>query len=130
MRRYRLDAGKISNLKIQTFELPALQAGEVRVSVKAIGLNFADIFAIWGLYKAAPKTDFTPGLEYAGVIESVGEGVSQYRPGDRVMGITRFGAYTTHLNIDARYVIPLPDCILPVQFHFGQLRRLFQQMYH
>ena len=108
MRRYRLDAGKISNLKIQTFELPALQAGEVRVSVKAIGLNFADIFAIWGLYKAAPKTDFTPGLEYAGVIESVGEGVSQYRPGDRVMGITRFGAYTTHLNIDARYVIPLP----------------------
>jgi NADPH:quinone reductase-like Zn-dependent oxidoreductase len=80
----------------------------VQVAVKAIGLNFADVFAIWGLYSATPKGIFTPGLEYAGVIHAVGEGVTQHRPGDRVMGVTRFGAYATHLNIGAEYCIPLP----------------------
>ena len=76
--------------------------------MRAIGLNFADVFAIWGLYGATPKGEFTPGLEYAGTIEAAGEGVTHLRPGDRIMGVTRFGAYTSHLNIDARYAIPLP----------------------
>ncbi len=105
---YSLHAGNIADLKIQTFELPAPAPGEVQIAVRAIGLNFADVFAIWGLYGATPKGTFTPGLEYSGIIEAVGEGITHLRPGDRVMGVTRFGAYTTHLNIDARYVIPLP----------------------
>ncbi|MFM8487191.1 MAG: alcohol dehydrogenase catalytic domain-containing protein, partial [Bacteroidota bacterium] len=71
--------------------------------------NFADVFAIWGLYGATPEGSFTPGLEYAGVVERVGSDISHLKPGDRVMGVTRFGAYTTHLNIDARYAIPLPQ---------------------
>jgi len=106
---YSLRAGNLADLKINTHELPPPLTGEVRVAVRAIGLNFADVFAIWGLYGATPKGEFTPGLEYAGVVEALGEGVSQLRVGDRVMGVTRFGAYTTHLNIDARYAIPLPD---------------------
>jgi NADPH:quinone reductase-like Zn-dependent oxidoreductase len=107
-RRYRLRAGSLAAMKAETFSLPPPAAGEVRVGVRAIGLNFADIFAIWGLYSATPKGEFTPGLEYAGLVEAVGAGVEHLRPGDRVMGVTRFGAYTTHLNIDARYVLPLP----------------------
>jgi len=90
-------------------KLPPPSAGEVQVAVKSIGLNFADVFAIWGLYKAAPKTEFTPGLEYAGIITAVGESVNEFIPGDRIMGVTRFGGYTTGLNIDARYVIRLPE---------------------
>lgn len=62
-----------------------------------------------GLYKAAPKEEYTPGLEYSGIVEAVGTGKPSFRPGDRVMGVTRFGGYTTALNIDARYVIPLPE---------------------
>ena len=105
---YSLRAGNLADLQRQTFELPEPAPGEVRITVRAIGLNFADVFAIWGLYGATPQGLFTPGLEYAGIVEAVGEGVTLLQPGDRIMGVTRFGAYTTHLNIDARYVIPLP----------------------
>jgi NADPH:quinone reductase-like Zn-dependent oxidoreductase len=107
--RYTLLAGNLADLKPQNFELAAPAPGEVQVAVRAIGLNFADVFAIWGLYGATPKGEFTPGLEYSGIIEAVGEGITHLRPGDRIMGVTRFGAYTTHLNIDSRYAIPLPD---------------------
>lgn len=108
MRRYTIRSGSLANMQLREFSLPDPAPGEVRVAVKAVGLNFADVFAIWGLYKAAPKEEYTPGLEYSGVVESVGEGVTHLHPGDRVMGVTRFGGYTTALNIDARYVIPLP----------------------
>jgi NADPH:quinone reductase-like Zn-dependent oxidoreductase len=106
---YSLRAGNLADLKINTVELAAPAAGEVQIAVRAIGLNFADVFAIWGLYGATPKGEFTPGLEYSGIIEAVGEGITHLHPGDRIMGVTRFGAYTTHLNIDARYAIPMPE---------------------
>lgn len=109
IRRYTIHSGSLKNLKLRDDTLPPPGPGEVQVAVKAVGLNFADVFAIWGLYKAAPKTEFTPGLEYAGVVEAVGTGVAHLRPGDRVMGVTRFGGYASGLNIDARYVVPLPD---------------------
>ncbi len=106
---YRLTAGSLARLKLETEELPAPGPGEATVEVKAIGLNFADIFAIWGLYSATPKGSFVPGLEYAGIVCKVGEGVTHLKEGDRVMGVTRFGAYASHLNIDARYLVPLPE---------------------
>lgn len=106
---YKLTAGSIKNLKEVTEELPLPQDNEVSIAVRAIGLNFADVFAIWGLYSATPKGEFVPGLEYAGVITAVGKNVKNCQVGDRIMGITRFGAYATHLNIDQRYVIHLPD---------------------
>ena len=106
---WRLKAGNIRNLKIVTEDLPEPGPDEVTVEVKAIGLNFADVFAIWGLYSATPKGEFTPGLEYSGVIAKAGSNVTSVKPGDQVLGVTRFGGYTTHLNIDARYVIPLPQ---------------------
>jgi alcohol dehydrogenase len=89
--------------------LPDPASNEVIVEVRAIGLNFADIFAIMGLYSATPQGSFVPGLEYAGIVLAVGEGVSRVAVGQRVMGVIRFGAYTTHLAIDENYVLPLPD---------------------
>lgn len=106
---YQLKAGSLKNLQLVTEAIPELQTGEVTVAVKAVGLNFADIFAIWGLYAATPEGVFTPGLEYAGVITRIGPGVTGVEVGNRVMGVTRFGAYATHLNIDHRYVVPLPE---------------------
>lgn len=138
MNRYVLHAGNLADMKLQAFTLPAPGPDEVQISVRAIGLNFADVFAIWGLYGATPKGAFTPGLEYAGTVERVGEGVTHLRSGDRVMGVTRFGAYTTHLNIDARYALPMPEdwnfetgAAYPVQtltayyamLHLGALQR-------
>lgn len=105
---YRLKAGALKNLRLVEHDLSPPAPDEVTVAVSAIGLNFADVFAIWGLYSATPEGIFTPGLEYAGTITTVGEAVENVKVGDQVMGVTRFNAYTTHLNIDARYVIPLP----------------------
>ncbi|RLD21685.1 MAG: zinc-binding dehydrogenase [Bacteroidetes bacterium] len=108
-RTYRMDPGSIANLRIREEELEDPKAGEVQVAVKAIGLNFADLFTVWGMYKAAPSKDFIPGLEYSGVVSKVGPGANYLREGDRVMGITRFGAYVDTLNIDARYVVKLRE---------------------
>ncbi|MEJ7768393.1 MAG: zinc-binding dehydrogenase, partial [Chitinophagaceae bacterium] len=65
--------------------------------------------AMQGLYKAAPKESFIPGLEFSGEVLSVGSEVSDFKVGDRVMGATKFGGYVTHINIHHRYVIPLPE---------------------
>ena len=101
-------AGSIKDLSLQTETLGPPKAGEVGVQVKAVGLNFADIFAMQGLYSATPKGSFIPGLEFSGEIMAVGAGVTEWKPGDRVMGVTKFGGYVSHINIHHRYVIPLP----------------------
>lgn len=107
---YRIQkAGNLKKLRLVEESIDFPGAGEVQVEVKCIGLNFADIFAILGLYGATPEGSFVPGLEYSGIIKSVGEGCEKFKAGDKVMGITRFGAYTSHINIDADYVIPLPE---------------------
>ena len=105
---YRLKAGAIENLRLEKETLAPPTGREVQVAIKAIGLNFADIFAIWGLYGATPKGEFIPGLEYSGVVEAIGPEVTTHKVGDRVMGVTRFGAYATHLKIDERYLVPIP----------------------
>ncbi len=106
---YALKAGNLNNLKLVEENLSDPAPGQVTVAVSAIGLNFADIFAMFGLYSATPKGTFIPGLEYAGTIVKVGSDVTSVQVGDRIMGVTRFGAYTTHLNIEETYVIPIPQ---------------------
>ncbi len=90
-------------------ELPPLNKNEVLIKVKAIGLNFADIFTIAGLYKAAPKKDFIPGLEFSGIIIDKGKEVKEFEINDKIMGVIRFGAFTDHIVIDKNYVIKLPE---------------------
>lgn len=102
-------AGAINDLILKEASLPSPAPGQVTVALKAIGLNFADIFAIKGLYRAAPKKHFVPGLEYSGEILAVGEEVTCFKEGDKIMGVTKFGAYTTHLNIEQDYVYHLPE---------------------
>lgn len=106
---YQLKAGSIANLKLVTSELPDPIGDEVTIAVKAIGLNFADIFAMFGLYSATPKGTFIPGLEYSGEVIKVGPDTKTYKVGDKIMGVTRFGGYTSHLNMDEGHIMPLPD---------------------
>ena len=106
---YSLKAGNLKNLQLKNQILNDPAEEEVCVAVKSIGLNFADIFAIWGLYSATPKGTFTPGLEYAGEVVKLGSKVTDFKLGDRVMGVTRFGAYTTALSIDQRYLSKIPE---------------------
>lgn len=101
-------AGSINNIKLVEEKLGEPADNEVTIEVKAIGLNFADLFAIQGLYSATPKGSFVPGLEYSGIILNRGKDVKDFQVGDKIMGAIRFGAYTTHLNIDTRYILKLP----------------------
>ncbi len=102
-------AGSMNRLKLVDETLPDPCNEEVQIEVSAIGLNFADIFAIYGLYSATPEGSFVPGLEYSGVVVKTGPDVQGFKKGMRVMGLTRFGGYTTGLNIDQRYLVALPQ---------------------
>lgn len=104
-------AGSLDRLVRASESLADPAPGEARIRVHAVGLNFADLFACLGLYSATPPGPFVPGLEFAGVIEALGPGADAcaLQPGDRVFGLTRFGGYATALNIDVRYLRPIPN---------------------
>jgi NADPH:quinone reductase-like Zn-dependent oxidoreductase len=96
-------------LQVQERPDPVLAPGEVRIAVRAAGINFADTMARVGLYPDAPKTPCVLGYEVAGEIESVGEGVSDFAAGDRVMAGTRFGGQAELVAVPADQVLPLPE---------------------
>jgi alcohol dehydrogenase len=104
-------AGSLDRLARTAEPLAEPAPGEARIRVHAVGLNFADLFACLGLYSATPAGAFVPGLEFAGVIEAFGPGADAcaLQPGGRVLGLTRFGGYATALNIDVRYLRPIPN---------------------
>ncbi|MBK9549307.1 MAG: NAD(P)H-quinone oxidoreductase [Gemmatimonadetes bacterium] len=84
--------------------------GELLVSVRAVGLNRADLLQRLGRYPAPPgwPTD-VPGLEYAGVVTAIGEGVTRFAIGDRVMGLVGGGAMVEQLVIHEAEAIRVPD---------------------
>jgi NADPH:quinone reductase-like Zn-dependent oxidoreductase len=96
-------------LKVEERPEPEPGPGEVRVAVKAAGVNFADLLARMGLYEDAPKPPCVVGYEFAGDVESTGEGVTDFSPGQRVLGGSRFGAYAELVVTGARELVPLPD---------------------
>ncbi len=103
--------GGYDKLKIETFPDPVPSAGEVLIEVAAAGVNFADCAVRWGLYESAKKFvgwPITPGFEFAGMVKSIGEGVTQVKEGDRVFGVTLFNAYSTHVVVKQDYVFMLP----------------------
>ncbi|CAM9305143.1 unnamed protein product [Discosporangium mesarthrocarpum] len=84
-------------------------AGEVSVAVHACGINFPDLLMIQGKYQVRPTLPFAPGGEVAGVISGVGEGVTRFSVGERVVAFTGIGGCTTDLTISERKVSPLPQ---------------------
>ncbi|WIA08383.1 hypothetical protein OEZ85_007822 [Tetradesmus obliquus] len=116
--------GDMGSLRLVEEAMPQLNSpGQVLVEVQALGLNLADVFCCLGLYKAAPKGDFVPGLEFSGVVIAAAAEQGQpepqqqqqqqqqqqrYKPGDRVLGVLRFGAFASHVAIPAAYLRPIP----------------------
>jgi NADPH:quinone reductase-like Zn-dependent oxidoreductase len=101
--------GEPEVLQVQERPDPQPGQGEVRVAVKAAGINFADLMARMGMYPDAPNPPSVVGYEFAGDVESVGKGVEDLSPGDRVMGGCRFGGYSELVAADAGSVVPLPE---------------------
>ena len=87
---------------------PAPGAGQVVAMVKAVGLNFFDTLIIAGKYQTRPPFPFSPGGEFAGVVESIGPGVTGFAPGDRVMGYTNFNAARERTAVAADWIVKVP----------------------
>ncbi|MDZ4778381.1 MAG: NADPH:quinone oxidoreductase family protein [Alphaproteobacteria bacterium] len=90
---------------------PVAGPGEVVVSVKAVGVNFPDVLIIKDMYQFKPERPFAPGGEIAGVVKSVGEGVTTLKPGDRVIGSTGWGGMAEELALNANRVRKIPDAM-------------------
>jgi NADPH2:quinone reductase len=96
-------------LRYEDVPLPEPQAGEARVRLEAIGVNFIDIYQRTGQYKVAPP--FIPGSEGAGVVDAVGEGVSEITVGDPVAFAMQPGAYAEYTVVPAAKLVPVPTTI-------------------
>ncbi len=96
-------------LEVQDRPDPGVGPGQVRVAVRAAGINFADLLARSGMYPDAPKPPCVVGYEVAGVIESVGEGVDDFSAGDRVIAGTQFNGYAELVTANAPDVLSLPE---------------------
>lgn len=81
--------------------LPQPKSGEVRVAIKAASLNFPDLLMTEGKYQLKPERPFTLGMELAGVVDAVGEGVTEFQPGDEVAGGSRIGAFADYIAMPA-----------------------------
>jgi NADPH:quinone reductase-like Zn-dependent oxidoreductase len=103
-------AGDPSVLQVQERpEPPPPRPGQVKVAVRAAGVNFADTMARVGLYEDAPPLPCVVGYEVAGTITAVGAGVDPGRQGERVMAGTRFGGYAEQVVVAESDAIPLPE---------------------
>jgi NADPH2:quinone reductase len=92
-------------------DVPSLAAGpgQVVISVKACGINFPDGLIVQGKYQTKPPLPFSPGLEVAGVIKALGEGVTGLTVGQRVLGFPGVGGLAEEVALDAYLVFPMPD---------------------
>lgn len=88
---------------------PIAGAGEVIVRVRACAINFPDTLIIRDLYQFRPQRPFAPGTEIAGTVESVGEGVTGWSPGDRVIAMVGHGGLAEAIAVDAARLFALPD---------------------
>jgi NADPH:quinone reductase-like Zn-dependent oxidoreductase len=98
-------------LRVEERPEPEVGPGQVRIAVRAAGINFADLLARTGVYPDAPPTPCVVGYEIAGEIESVGEGVEEFAAGDRVFAGTRFGGHAELVTVDAGQAYPLPEAL-------------------
>lgn len=88
---------------------PSPRPDEIKVLVEAAGINFADLLQRLHLYGNAPRLPYIPGFEVAGCVVECGDQVTQFKPGDRVAGLTKFGGYADEVCIDEEAALPIPE---------------------
>ncbi len=96
-------------LEVREAPDPVPGDGEVRIRVRAAGINFSDILARIGLYPDAPKPPVVVGYEVAGVVDLTGSAVTTVHPGDRVVALTRFGGYSDCVVVPAAQAFRCPE---------------------
>jgi NADPH2:quinone reductase len=101
--------GPPESLVLEDLPSPSAGAGEVVISIKAASVNFPDVLIIQNKYQFKPPLPFSPGSELAGVVKEVGPGVSNVKPGDKVIAFTAFGAFAEEVKTEAARLLPLPE---------------------
>jgi len=99
--------GSAESLVIEDRETPAPGKGELLIDIKAAGLNFPDVLTVQGKYQITPDLPFVPGVESAGIVAAVGEGVTRFKVGDRVISTIAIGAFATACIAPEGVVIPM-----------------------
>jgi len=100
--------GPPESLVVEDLPSPRAGPGEVVISVRAASLNFPDVLIIQNKYQYKPPLPFSPGSELAGVVKEAGEGVS-FRPGDKVIAFTTYGAFAEEVKTEASRLVRLPE---------------------
>ena len=117
MRVIEIDGGRGPAEALRPAERPDPRPGrgEVLIDVRAAGVNRPDLLQREGLYPAPAGASDILGLEVAGVVSGVGEGVARWKIGDRVCALLGGGGYAERVAVDARHVLPIPDTLDFVQ---------------
>ena len=96
------------DIVVETLPEPVAGAGEVVIKVHAAALNFLDTLAVRGKYQFKPPMPFSPASEFAGVVDSIGAGVTGVKVGDRVFGSAGYGAAREKMVVKAATLMPIP----------------------
>ena len=101
--------GPPESLVLEETPIAPVGDNEVKIRVRAAGVNFPDVLMIQGLYQFKPPFPFAPGCECAGDVIEVGAGVTGFKPGDRVVAMTGHGAFAEEVVVRATKCLPLPE---------------------
>jgi NADPH2:quinone reductase len=101
----------VDALQWRELPTPEPKAGEVLLAVGAASLNFPDLLIVQNKYQHKPALPFVPGAEFAGVVQALGEGVTQLTVGQRVACLGGVGGFGTHAVVPAQICLPLPDAL-------------------
>jgi NADPH2:quinone reductase len=101
--------GEPDSLVLEDIDSPKVRGGEVKVRVRACGVNFPDLLMIQGKYQTKPDFPFSPGAEVAGDVLEVGAGVKHVKVGDRVIGIVNYGGFAEEVIVPAAMTLRMPD---------------------
>jgi NADPH2:quinone reductase len=103
----------IDNIRLKDVLKPEVTAGQVRVRIEAASVGFVDGLKMQGLYQTKDPLPFTPGTEFAGVIDAAAADVRGFAPGTPVMGMTRSGGLAEYIAVPAAALEAMPDGIAP-----------------
>ena len=95
-------------LRLEEISDPCPGPGQVRIRVRACGVNFADSLIIRGQYQKQPQPPFSPGFEVSGEVLGLGAGVKEIAIGDRVIAMTPHGGYAEQVIADINRCVPMP----------------------
>ena len=101
--------GGPETLKLTELSTPKPKSNEILISVKAAGVNFPDTLIIRDLYQIKPQRPFAPGGEVAGIVEAIGQNVTNFAVGERVLAVPGFGGFVSHILVSTEQAIKIPD---------------------